>query len=131
MFFFQIPHPENTEKLTDNHKIYENGSADIVSLILLSVDRQLLREEIRQKSGIAGLRPEAEMDLKQLPTISTTAAVDIPVTIATLVPVVPVASVMKRNRHRRSRYFDQESQQAASTNLNDNSATTSSIVCVI
>jgi len=111
--------------------MYENGSADIVSLILSSVDRQLLREEMRQKSGIAGLRPETEMDLEQLPTISTIAAMDLPVTMAALVPVVPVASMMKRNRHRRSRYFDQESQQAASTNLNDNSATASSIVCII
>jgi len=108
--------------------MYENGSGDIVSLILQSVDQQLMREEMRQKCAVAGLRPETEMDSEQLPAISTTAIADIPVTMATLVPVVPVASVMKRNRHRRSRYFDQESQQATSTNLNTNCAITTSMV---
>lgn len=121
------PHSENTEKLTDNYTMYENGSGDIVSLILQSVDQQLLREEMRQKYAVAGLRPETEMELEQLPAISTTAIADISVTMAALVPVVPVASVMKRNRHRRSRYFDQESQQAASTNINTNCAITSSM----
>jgi len=117
--------------VTDNYSIYENGSGDIVSLILQSVDQQLIREEMRQKCAVAGLRPETEMKTEHLPTISTTAVMDMPVTMAALIPVVPVASIMKRNRHRRSRYFDQESQQTASTNLNNNSAITSSMVRII
>lgn len=131
LIIFQYPHPENRENMTDNHKIYENGCGDIVSLILHSVDQQLLREEMRQQRAVAGLRPETEMESEQFSAISTPAIADIPVTMAALIPVVPVASVMKRNRHRRSRYFDQESQQAASTNLNTNCAITSSMVCII
>jgi len=111
--------------------MYENDKGDIVSLILQSVEQQLLREEIRQKCGISGSRPETEMESEPLPTISTTVVAEIPVTMAALAPAVPVASVMKRNRHRRSRYFDQESQQAAFTNLNTNSAITSSMVRII
>lgn len=121
------PYSENTEHLTDNYTVYENGSGDIVSLILQSVDQQLIREEMRQKCAVAGLRPETEMESEHLPTISTTAVMDMPMTMAGLVPVVPVASIMKRNRHRRSRYFDQESQQATSTNPNNSSAVTSSM----
>lgn len=131
VIFFQYPYSENTEHLTDNYTVYENGSGDIVSLILQSVDQQLIREEMRQKCAVAGLRPETEMESEHLPTISTTAVMDMPMTMAGLVPVVPVASIMKRNRHRRSRYFDQESQQATSTNPNNSSAVTSSMVRII
>jgi hypothetical protein len=112
----------------DNYSIYDINSEVIVPLILQSVEQQLLREEMRQKCAVAGSRPETEMESEQLPTISTTAVADMPVTIAAM---VPVASVMKRNRHRRSRYFEQESQQAASTNLNTSPVINSSTVLII
>jgi len=126
--FFQYSHSEKNEKITDNCNVHYNNGEEMVSLILQSVEQQLLREEMRQKCAVTGSRRETEMDSEQLPTISTTAVVDMPVTMAALVPVAPVATVMIMNRHRRSRYFEQESQQVASTNIITDSAIPSSMV---
>lgn len=130
-YFFQYLDPENNENLTDNCIIHGNSSEEIVSLILQSVEQQLQKEEIQQKCFIAGLRPETEMESEQLPTISTTAVVDIPVTMTALAPVAPVATVMIMNRHRRSRYFEQESQPSIGTNLNTNITIPSLMVRIV
>jgi len=112
----------------DDCRAYDISSDVIIQLILQSVEQQLRKEETRQKCAVTGSMPETEMESEQLPTISTTAVADPSVITAAS---VPVASVMKRNRHRRSRYFEQESQQAISTNLNTTSAINSSMVLII
>lgn len=127
-FFFQYFNPVNNENFMDNCRAYDISSDVIIQLILQSVEQQLRKEETRQKCVVTGSMPETEMESEQLPTISTTAVADLPVTTA---GSVPVASVMKRNRHRRSRYFEQESQQAISTNFNTTSPINSSMVLII
>ncbi|XP_025196837.1 uncharacterized protein LOC112595752 [Melanaphis sacchari] len=108
-------HPEKKENLMDDNSIYDVSREVIVPLILQSIEQLLLREEMRQKYP--------EMESEQQPTNSSTSATEIPVMLAAL---VPIASLIKRNRHRRSKYFEQDS-QAVSTNLNTTSAINSSM----
>lgn len=98
----------------DNHY-----SKLIEPLILQSVEHQLQKEEIRRQCVAIDSTQETENTSEQLEqTSKKKGAGDLSVT--TTAPVTSVKMVM--NRHRRSKYFEQESLQALVTKMNTSSA---------
>uniref|UniRef100_A0A2S2R2A2 adenylate cyclase n=1 Tax=Sipha flava TaxID=143950 RepID=A0A2S2R2A2_9HEMI len=94
-------------------------SKHIEPLILQSIEHQLQKEEIRRQYVSIDSTQENVNTSEQLDqTTKKTGTVDIPVT--TTAPVTSVKMVM--NRHRRSKYFEQESLQALVTKMNTSSA---------
>lgn len=101
-------------------------------LISQSVEILLQKEEARRQHTVDSI-PETEMAIEQtLPTTTTTAVVDFPITAAALLPAAPATAVkIIMNRHRRSKYFEQDPLQAVATKLNTSSAIKSAMVSII
>lgn len=90
----------------------------IEPLILQSVEHQLQKEEIRRQYIAIDSTQETENALEPLEqTTKKTGTVDL--TGTTTAPVTSVKMVM--NRHRRSKYFEQDSSQALATKTNPSS----------
>lgn len=103
---------------------------DIESLIIQSVECQLEKEDSRQCNIDSA--PEVEMTTDNLLSTSTTAVMEVPVMTTAMIPIAPVTSVkMIMNRHRRSRYYEQDPLQNVATKVNTNSALITTMVCFI